>query len=421
MSLSAERLLATIRKKLRISGSPHAWLNGLEISVEDGKIQVGFQNELFEKWFMATWAREFSRLADTEVEYKKADAFQAAPPFASKDRGNGPSLATFMDNGKNRLALAAAEKAGASESGSEYDRLVFCGVPGSGKTHLLQGIHSALAASFPHRPPVLQRARVFLEPGWQSRDFWLGNFWRFHCALLLDDLEELGEDQAKQRLLSSGLAQTDISEANRDKQPRRIILAFGGSCAQLARLDKTLYSRLQKGLVFEITPPDLTVRMEFLEKAARQAGIELKREQLLFLSRQSHHIPVLQGIVKKISFFKSIAGRLPTGLELEKLLEGQTPAAQLGWRGILEKVCAKMSVSPDKALENVRKPEIALARQISMYLCRRRLGISYPELGRLFGGKDHSTVIHAVKKIENLRLTDKITHNLLTELENEVA
>lgn len=420
MSLSAERLLSSIRKKLQMSGSPHAWLNGLEISVDDGKIRISFRNPLFGKWFMTTWAEEFARLAGREIEFEKPAGFRSVPAFSREKQKSTPLLANFLDNGKNRLALQAAQKAAEPNAGQEYGRLVFCGVPGSGKSHLLRGIHAALAAAFPHRPPVLQRARVFLEQGWQCREFWLGNFWKFHCALLLDDMDELREDYDKQRLLSAGLAQAELDEAIRKSGTRRIIISFGGATHQLARLDKTLYARLQSGLIFEITPPDLTVRMEFLEKTALEAGLELKREQLLFLARQSHHLPVLQGIVKKIAFFKSIANRQPAGLELEKLLEGQSPAAQLGWRAILEKVCAKMSVAPDKALENVRKPEIALARQISMYLCRRRLGISYPELGRLFGGKDHSTVIHAVKKIENLRLTDKLTHNLLTELENDI-
>lgn len=420
MSLSAERLLSSIRKKLQKSGSPHAWLNGLIVNVEGDKIKVGFHNQLFGKWFMATWEAEFTRLAGVEIEYQKPFGFSQAAESSRNQQKEETALADFMDNGKNRLALAAAKKAADATTEAEDWRLVFCGEPGSGKSLLLQGIHTALAASFPHRPPVLQRARVFLEQGWRSRDFWLGNFWKFHCALLLDDLDELQADYSKQQVLSAGLAQAELMKSGRPYAPR-VILGFGGAASQLARLDKTLYARLQKGLIFEITPPDLTIRMEFLEKSAQKAGLELNREQLLYLSRQSHHIPVLQGIIKKISFFKSIAGRLPSSLELEKLLEGQSPATQLGWRAILEKVCAKMSVAPDKVLENVRKPEIALARQISMYLCRRCLGISYPELGRLFGGKDHSTVIHAVKKIENLRLTDKVTHNLLTEVEKEVA
>ena len=93
---------------------------------------------------------------------------------------------------------------------------------------------------------------------------------------------------------------------------------------------------------------------------------------------------------------------------------------QSGCREILGSVARGFNLRTEDILGARRRPDLVLARQVAMYLCRRKLGLSYPELGRAFGGRDHSTVIHAVKKIHKLLETDKVVHNLVTELENSV-
>lgn len=431
---TSSQLLAILRKKLQKSGTSITWLTGLKISVEPGRIILTLDSPLFTKWYFNSHAEKVETIlkhalpGNYILEYDSGQLLKGTFPGANAlPEPSLPFFARlddFMDNGKNASALEAARMLANARPSNCFGKpalVIFCGEPGSGKTHILQGIHAELLSAFPSTSPILARARQFLQTDSLARDFWQGRFWELHAALLLDDLDEIMDCAQSQMLLAGAIAQAELISAANAGFPMRLILGFGGEPARLAAFTASLYARLQKGMIFQLLAPDLTIRLNFIENLLSRNAINLRKEQLLFLARQSHHLPVLQGIVKKIHFFKTVANRLPTKMELEGILAGQNPAKLLDWRQIMEKVCKKFDVQPTSVLENNRKPEIAMARQISMYLCRSRLGISLAELGSLFGGKDHSTVLHSVKKIEKMRFTDKVTHNLLAELEKDLA
>lgn len=328
-------------------------------------------------------------------------------------------LDNFLDNGKNAPALAAARMISQPNPPAHMGNpilLIFCGEPGSGKTHLLKGIQQKLEGCSPDKPPLLARAKVFLETDPAANNLWSGEIWKSCSAILLDDIDELMENAILQDKLSQAIAQTEFLLP--PNQPVRLIFGYGGT-ASFKQFVPSLASRLHQGLILQLSLPDLSVRVKYLEKIAVIAKLDLKKEMLLFLARQSPHLPVLQGLIKKIAFFNSLYNKLPTEIELEKLLEGHNPANNLNWHNILKKVSEKMNVPTEKLLENNRKAEIALARQICMYMCRQKLGLSFQEIGKIFGGKDHSTVIHSIKKIIRIKDTDKVVHKLLTELEKE--
>ncbi|MDE5879677.1 MAG: chromosomal replication initiator DnaA, partial [Desulfovibrio sp.] len=141
---------------------------------------------------------------------------------------------------------------------------------------------------------------------------------------------------------------------------------------------------------------------------------------LLYLAQRCAQFRLLKGLLRKVEAFAALNGRPPLQADLENIVRTGGSARPAGCREILGSVARGFNLRPEDIMGTRRRPDLVLARQVAMYLCRRKLGLSYPELGRAFGGRDHSTVIHAVKKIRKLLDTDKVVHNLVTELENAV-
>lgn len=378
-------------------------------------------------------ARIVAGLADARDEHSRADAVQAER--------------AATDAGSAQRTLPGPGQTGAQ--GLDTCRVfVLCGKSGTGKTHLLRAISAALAAhSGADRVVSGSAARFCAEAGlWrdhasaESAHFWADRFWAGCEALVLDDLQELADDSRRQALLAACMdacpgqeaapwhtasghnaAQESAAAASsRATAVRRMIFAHAGPAAELRHLDERLRSRLESGLVLELLEPDLDVRLRYLQREARARGLELARDQLLYLAQRCTQFSLLQGLLHKVAAFAALNGRPPRQADLENIVSTGGSVRPSGCRDILGSVARGFNLRPEDLLGARRRPDHVLARQVAMYLCRRKLGLSYPELGRAFGGRDHSTVIHAVKKIRRLLETDKGMHTLVTELENAV-
>lgn len=306
------------------------------------------------------------------------------------------------------MAREIAEK----NAGEAYTPFLLCGRSGTGKTHLLQ----TLAAAFeqktePGRVICRSAARFCGENSHWARP---EAFWR-HCdVLLLDDMQDL-IDQAdwQQRMIAC----MDACPGPSPERGRQLVFAFAGSAQALKTLDERLRSRLESGLVVELLEPDLEVRLRYLQTLCRQRHLNFNREQLLFLAQRCAQFRLLQGLLLKVEAFAAMHGRNPTPTDLENILRTGGAERPPGCREILCEVARGLNLRPEDILGGKRRPDLVLARQVAMYVCRQKLGLSYPELGRAFGGRDHSTVIHAIKKIKKLLISDKDVQRLVTELE----
>ena len=125
----------------------------------------------------------------------------------------------------------------------------------------------------------------------------------------------------------------------------------------------------------------------------------------------------MQGLILKVGAYCAVKGLNLTQADLENIVRTGVAEKMPGCREILTEVARGLNLKPDDVLGGKRRPDLVLARQIAMYVCRQKLGLSYPELGRAFGGRDHSTVIHAIKKINKLLVSDKRVQKLVTEIE----
>ena len=435
------------------AAAPEAWLDALALRLEQDRLVVGFPHSYFARWFSmykqasfeSALARCFPEVpgicyedgvarADREASWRARTAPQpglpepagteSAPgPLAAADATEGPDpFERFIVNAKNAFPLATARKIAGEGAPGGAAVVVFCGRSGTGKTRLLRALAVGLGRRLGEGRVLLCGAAQFCGPGGGiSRG---GRFWQDCDAVLLDDVQDLAADAGRQRELAAWMDARPVAHPDGpgdDAASRRLmIFAHAGPAADLAHLAERLRSRLESGLVLELLEPDLDVRLRYLPRAARERELPLTREQLLYLAQRCAQFSLLQGLLRKVEAFAALNGRPPLQADLENIVRTGGSVRPAGCREILGSVARGFNLRTEDILGARRRPDLVLARQVAMYLCRRKLGLSYPELGRAFGGRDHSTVIHAVKKIHKLLETDKVVHNLVTELENSV-
>ena len=461
--LTVEDLKRELRPLLTPSGadaSPadtarEAWLDALALRLENGRLVVGFPHSYFARWFGTHKRTSFeaalfrcfpdvpgilyedsplggSLPAAAEVSRPIRDA--AAGPHVSASHDKNPenagedAFARFIVNARNAFPLATAKKIAGEGPPDGEAVLVFCGKSGTGKTQLLRAMAVTLGRRLAPGRVFARGAARFCADMAAGGIAWTEQFWRNCDALLLDDLQDIAREPAWQRDLAAcmdvcqGLLQEERQRKSAGSPPheRLMIFSHAGPATELAHLEERLRTRLESGLVLELLEPDLEVRLRYLQRAARERELALSRDQLLYLAQRCVQFSLLQGLLRKVEAFAALNGRPPVQTDLENIVRTGGSVRPVGCREILGSVARGFNLRAEDILGARRRPDLVLARQVAMYLCRRTLGLSYPELGRAFGGRDHSTVIHAVKKIRKLLDTDKVVHNLVTELENAV-
>lgn len=253
---------------------------------------------------------------------------------------------------------------------------------------------------------------------------------------LQDDARKLAADLATSRLCdvldslaamagvngerSAEKPDQDARQGTGPKLPELVILAFCGPATGLASLGQRLQTRLCQGLVLELHEPDLDVRLKYAENFAKKQKIALERGQLVHIARYCSNIPAVAGVMTRIGAYLEAGFSFTDQAGLEKLVQNGGQPVMPGCRDIVHEVARLTDTRPAEIIGRSRKAEVVLARQLSLLVCRRMLGLSYMELGREFGGRDHSTVMHAIEKFHRAAVSDKRMNNLVTEVENSL-
>jgi chromosomal replication initiator protein len=308
----------------------------------------------------------------------------------------------FVIGDCNRLAHAAALTV-AELPAQAYNPLFICGPPGVGKTHLLSSIADLLLA---HNPSLTVRSTT----GEAFTNEFLGALasggidtfklrFRDVDVLLVDDVQFLErKTRTEEEFFHTFNALHDGG--------RQIVLTSDRPPADLQALEDRLRERFAAGLVADIHPPDLATRLAILRKRAQHDNIELSDPSTLTViaERVSTNVRALEGALIRVVAFSSLTGRpLTSELALE-VLESLYPRAATpgGHKRTVAEIqaatCEQFGVSPDELLSSARAARIAKPRQLAMYLARELTGESLPAIGRQFGGRDHTTVLHAWRR-----------------------
>jgi chromosomal replication initiator protein len=308
----------------------------------------------------------------------------------------------FVIGDCNRLAHAAA-LAVAEMPAQAYNPLFICGPPGVGKTHLLSSIASLLLSHSPGLTVRCTTGEAFTNEfigalGGGHTEGFKARF-RDVDVLLMDDVQFLErKTRTEEEFFHTFNALHDGA--------RQIVLTSDRPPRDLQALEDRLRERFEAGLVADVTPPELPTRVAILRMRVHHDGIELDDDDVLAViaERVKNHVRALEGALIRVVAFSSLTGR-PITVELtHEVLDGlypQTIDAAPESRSIADiqtAACTCFGLTPQELLSPSRTPRVAWPRQLAMYLSRELTSESLPAIGRQFGGRDHTTVLHAWRR-----------------------
>jgi chromosomal replication initiator protein len=327
----------------------------------------------------------------------------------------------FVVGPSNELAHAAA--IGSSGGGGpRYNPLFICGGTGLGKTHLMHSIaHQVLDLRAEACVLYVSAERFtnqFIEALQHHKMEDFRRRYRQDCdLLLLDDIQFLaGREQTQEEFFHTFNALHDMDKpivVSSDKYPQ-----------DLQRMPERLISRFTSGLVADIQTPALETRVAIVRKKAQLEGIRIDDSVAVLLAQNvKSNVRELEGTLIRLAAKSSLLGR-PIDLEFARgemaIVSPHRPEVR-SVEDIQRTVCGHFRVTSSELLSKDRHKSVAFARQVAMYLCRQRLKCSFPELGRAFGNRDHTTVMSAVRRVESLREKDPQVNAHLEAIENKLS
>ncbi|GAB2831654.1 chromosomal replication initiator protein DnaA [Streptomyces chlorus] len=329
---------------------------------------------------------------------------------------------TFVIGASNRFAHAAAV-AVAEAPAKAYNPLFIYGESGLGKTHLLHAIGHYARSLYPGTRVRYVSSEEFTNEFINSiRDGKGDSFrkrYREMDILLVDDIQFLADKESTQE----EFFHTFNTLHNANKQ---IVLSSDRPPKQLVTLEDRLRNRFEWGLITDVQPPELETRIAILRKKAVQEQLNAPPEVLEFIaSRISRNIRELEGALIRVTAFASL-NRQPVDLGLSEVVlkdlmpGGDDSAPEITSTAIMGATADYFGLTVEDLCGTSRGRALVTARQIAMYLCRELTDLSLPKIGALFGGRDHTTVMHADRKIRNLMAERRSIYNQVTELTNRI-
>jgi len=321
----------------------------------------------------------------------------------------------FIKGEGNQLARAAAIAIAESPGETSFNPFFIYGGVGLGKTHLIQAIGNKITNTYPRKRVIYLSSDIFtvefVEAIQNNTVNEFSNFYKGMDALIIDDIQFLIGKEKTQDLFFSIFNTLHQSG-------KQIVLSSDKPPRELKGLNERLVSRFQWGLTADIQPPDFETRIAILKKKSENYGINLSGDILEYIATNIvSNIRELEGCLIKILANSSLNSR-EINIELAKKIVREIATDRkinISIEFITKTVCEYFHVDENKVREKNRKKEVVLARQIAMFLSKKLTKSSLKTIGLHFGGRDHSTVIHAFNNIEETIAVDiQLKENLET-------
>ncbi|MCE5198807.1 MAG: chromosomal replication initiator protein DnaA [Armatimonadota bacterium] len=329
---------------------------------------------------------------------------------------NQYNFENFVVGPTNRLAHACA-LAIAESPGKTYNPLFVYGGPGLGKTHLMHAIGQQAIISFPGMRVAYVSGEAFTYHYITAlREHRTGEFRRKYRSIdlwLVDDIQFLiGKERTEEEFFHTYNAIYDMG--------KQIVLTSDRAPKDL-QLDTRLLSRFECGMIADVAPPDLETRMAILQTKAEYENMSLSNDVILYIAKLiTSNVRRLESALIQLHAYASLMKTSVTPTLAEEVLskhfgEGADPVIDA--QKVLLEVSKRFNVDMSDLKGKCRSADIVMPRQIAMYLCRELTDGSLPSIGKALGGRDHSTVLHACKKIEQKLEKDKSLAGTIAELE----
>jgi len=431
-----DRILGGLEAKINPQ-SFTTWFRPTTLARDEGeRIFVSVPSALFANWLSKNYMTLIHETAtnlerpNTEIAFvydEHADAFPSpasAPAPAQASAPTSPlnpkyTFENFVVSSSNELARAAALRV-AEQPSAAYNPLYIYGGVGLGKTHLMHAIGNHLRATRPLMRLRYISSETFMNELISSIRFEktldFRDRYRAIDLLLIDDIQFLaGKERTQEEFFHTFNA---LYEAQ-----KQIVITSDCPPREIPTIEERLRSRFEWGLIADIQPPDLETKVAILNKKAEAEQVDLPQEVSLFIaSKIRSNIRELEGSLIRLMAYASLVGRdIDLALAKDVLKDILVDDNKKVSIESIQKYVSnffQLKVSELKSKNNAK--QIAFPRQVAMYLCKLLTDASLPEIGKRFGGKHHSTVIHAIKKVEDKRAAerdfDKVVNNLIDAL-----
>jgi chromosomal replication initiator protein len=375
-----------------------AAIRDLDLSVKNLRYEIG-----------ATQLRTNGSGPETPITFA-APISQLNPRF---------SFDSFVVGSSNQFAHAAAY-AVANGPSKSYNPLFIYGGVGVGKTHLMHAIGHSLLQNYATMRIVYTPGERFMNEMINciksDRMSLFHRHYRSADVLLVDDIQILaGKERTQEEFFHTFNELYD--------HQKQIVISSDSAPKNTPGLVERLRSRFEWGLMVDIQPPDLETKMAILDKKAEAEGIELPEDVRIFIARNTKsNVRELEGALVKLVAYSSVTGHRISINMAQQILKhlGQGTDRRVHLDTILRKVSDHYGLQPNQLKQKTNERKIAFPRQIAMYIVKELMQASLPEIGRMFGGKHHTTVLHSIQKIEELRHKDpemnRVLHNLMDSI-----
>jgi chromosomal replication initiator protein len=439
-----EKVLAYLQQRLNPQTFA-TWFKPTRLEAVKGEIlAVRVPNLVFQKWLSTDGERlvaeaqaaldlkqyrvEFIPEPETDGRPVRRSSDSAPPAtqprldFDSTDYQLNPryTFESFVVGSSNQFAHAAA-LAVAEQPSKAYNPLFLYGGVGLGKTHLMQAVGQQVRArNRALRVSYLSAEKFTNEVIHSLRFERVSSFrdkYRTVDVLLLDDIQFLaGKERTQEEFFHTFNALYDAQ--------KQIVISSDAPPKEIPTLEERLRSRFEWGLIADIQPPDLETKIAILMKKAETENSALPAEVAEFIARGIRsNIRELEGALTRLQAYSSLIGE-PISLQLAEGVLKNILAQQekrVSIEAIQRRVADSFNLRPQDLKVRSNAKAIAYPRQVAMFLAKQLTGASLPEIGRAFGGKHHTTVLHSVSKIERLRKTDKELAQRLSKLTDALS
>lgn len=398
------------------------------VGVEGRRVRISVPTRFMRDWIesqyaerlVSLWTLEASSVEGVDVfvtgdEAEDDDALPAASPAALRETEAQNNISAPLDPrftfenfivGKpNELAFAAARRCAEAETAPYNPLFLYSGV-GLGKTHLMHAIAWHIRQTRPEKRAVYLSAEKFMYQFIRALRFRdtvaFKEQFRSVDVLMIDDVQFIaGKDSTQEEFFHTFNALVD--------QNRQIVISADKSPNDLEGMEERMKSRLGWGLVADIHPTTYELRYGILQAKADELKIDIPPKILEFLAHKiTSNVRELEGALNRIVAYANLVGR-PITLEttqdvLHDVLRANDRKVTI--EEIQKRVAEHFNIRLSEMYSSRRARAVARPRQIAMYLAKQLTARSLPEIGRKFGGRDHTTVMHAVRKVEELKATD---------------
>ncbi|CDQ37852.1 MULTISPECIES: chromosomal replication initiator protein DnaA [Virgibacillus] len=418
------------------------WLKNTKAeTIENNTLIVSAPNEFARDWLENQYTRLISEIlteiTGSEIVAKfiipntntSIDEIEQTPKQKPPTNDNeGPksmlnskyTFDTFVIGAGNRFAHAAS-LAVAEAPAQAYNPLFIYGGVGLGKTHLMHAIGHYVRDHNPNAKVVYLSSEKFtnefINAIMDNKTVNFRNKYRNVDVLLIDDIQFIaGKESTQEEFFHTFNALHDDN--------KQIIISSDRPPKEIPTLEDRLRSRFEWGLITDITPPDLETRIAILTKKAKAEGLDIPNEVMLYIANQiDTNIRELEGALIRIVAYSSLVNQdIDASLAadaLKDIIPSNKPKV-ITIPSIQETVGAKYNVRLEDFLAKKRTKSIAFPRQIAMYLSREMTDASLPKIGEEFGGRDHTTVIHAHEKVSKLMEKDTQLAKELEEIKEQL-